>query len=101
MTKPTDKHCETPVELNNIKEALNKIPDTALALDILTNLESLANIQKLQSDALSKSESELKRIQDINQILMIRATAINSLQPPSTSVGYSDIDPVQSIIDRI
>ena len=97
----TQNKCETPVELNNIKEALNKIPDTQLALDILTNLESLANIQKQQSDALAKSESELKRIQDVNQSLMLRATAINSTLPPSTSVTYNDIDPVQSIIDRI
>lgn len=101
MTKPTERHCETPVELNNIKEALNKIPDTQLALDILSNVESLANIQKLQTEALAKSESELKRIQDINQTLMIRATAINSTLPPSTNVNYNDIDPVQSIIDRI
>lgn len=97
----TSNKCETPIELNNIKEALNKIPDTQLALDILTNLESLANIQKQQSDALAKSESELKRIQDVNQSLMLRATAINSTLPPSTSVNYNDIDPVQSIIDRI
>lgn len=98
---PNQNKCETPIELNNIKEALNKIPDTQLALDILTNLESLANIQKQQSDALAKSESELKRIQDVNQSLMLRATAINSTLPPSTSVTYNDIDPVQSIIDRI
>lgn len=100
MNKPAE-HCETPIELNNIKEALNKIPDTALALDILTNLESLANIQKLQAESIAKSNSELKRIQDINQTLMIRATAINSTLPPSTNVSYNDIDPVQSIIDRI
>lgn len=100
MTKPAE-HCETPIELNNIKESLNKIPDTALALDILANVEKLANIQKLQSEAIAKSNSELKRIQDINQTLMIRATAINSTLPPSTSVNYTDIDPVQSIIDRL
>lgn len=100
MTKPTE-HCETPIELNNIKESLNKIPDTALALDILTNLEAIDKFQKTQSEALSKSSSELKRIQDINQALMIRSTAINSTLPPSNVVDYNDIDPIQSIIDRI
>lgn len=100
MTKPNER-CETPIELNSIKESLNKIPDTQLALDILANLEKLATIQKQQSDALAKSESELKRIQDVNQSLMIRATAINSTLPPSTGVNYNDIDPLQSIIDRI
>lgn len=100
MAKPTD-YCETPVELNSIKESLNKIPDTQLALDILTNLETLGNVFTQQSEALSKSEDELKRIQGVNQALMIRATAMNSVLPPSSKVDYDDISSVQSIIDRL
>lgn len=101
MTKPTDKHCETPIELNSIKEALNKIPDTQLALDILTNLETLGTIYTQQAEAIAESESETKRLRDINQALMIRTTAMNSTLPPTTNVNYNEIDPVQSIIDRI
>ena len=102
-----EKKQETPIELNNIKQALNKITDTELALDILTNLESLSNFVNKQNDALSDSLSEVQRIQNINQALMLRATATNTgvqtaiSLPSSTSVDYDKIDSVQSIIDRI
>lgn len=103
----TENKQETPIELNNIKQALNKITDTELALDILTNLESLSNFVNKQKDALSDSQSEVQRIQNINQALMLRATATNTgvqtaiSLPSSTSVDYDKIDSVQSIIDRI
>lgn len=103
----TENKQETPIELNNIKQALNKITDTELALDILTNLESLSNFVNKQNDALSDSKSEVQRIQNINQALMLRATATNTgvqtaiSLPSSTSVDYDKIDSVQSIIDRI
>lgn len=100
MANPLDQ-CETPAEFNTIKESLNKIPDTELALDILTNLESLVKLNADQSSALNKSNDELKRIQAINQALMIRATAVNSVIAPTTDVNYNSIDPVQSIIERI
>lgn len=100
MTKPADQ-CETPIELNNIRTALNKITDTELALDILTNIENLTTFTNKQNDALKAAKDEVSRIQGINQALMIRATATNSTLPPTTTTGYSDIDPVQSIIDRI
>lgn len=103
----TENKQETPIELNNIKQALNKITDTELALDILTNLESLSNFVNKQNSALSDSQSEVQRIQNINQALMLRATATNTgvqtaiSLPSSTSVDYDKIDSVQSIIDRI
>lgn len=103
----TENKQETPIELNNIKQALNKITDTELALDILTNLESLTNFVNKQNSALSDSLSEVQRIQNINQALMLRATATNTgvqtaiSLPSSTSVDYDKIDSVQSIIDRI
>lgn len=103
----TENKQETPIELNNIKQSLNKITDTELALDILTNLESLTNFVNKQNNALSDSQSEVQRIQNINQALMLRATATNTgvqtaiALPSSTSVDYDKIDSIQSIIDRI
>lgn len=102
MAKPTEKNCETPIELNNIKEQLSKISDSQIALSVLENLTVLENIYKQQSESLQQSTDDLKRIQEVNQVLMLRATASNTLIPLQDNVAnYSDVDPVQTIIDRI
>lgn len=92
---------ETIVEINSIKESLNKIPDTELALDILTNLESLSNKQSTISDQLKEMKAEKERLQTVNQALMLRAFANNSTTKPDDSISYNNINDVQSIIDRI
>lgn len=106
MPSPQD-HCETPIELNDIRTALNKITDTELALDILTSLEKLENFTTKQANAIKTSSEEASRLQKINQALMVRATATNTgvqtalALPTSTQTGFSEIDPVQDIISRI
>lgn len=106
MTKPKD-FCETPVELNDIRQSLNRIEDTELALDILTNLEKLENFTNKQAEAVQASNDEAARLQRINQALMVRATATNTgvqtalANPNSTQVSYGEINPVQDIINRI
>lgn len=93
--------CDIPLELNTIKESLNKIPDTALALDILTALEKVDQQAKRQQEILDKNKEEADTLRKTNNALMIRATAQNSVLPPASTVDFNNISAQQSIIDRV
>lgn len=92
---------QIPQTLNDIRLKLNDIQDTKLALEILTDIEQLETFTRLQAEAIEDAQKQADEIRQVNNALLIRSTALNSVLPPSTAVNYNSIDPTQSIIDKI
>lgn len=92
---------QIPQTLNDIRLKLNDIQDTKLALEILTDIEQLETFTRLQAEAIEDAQKKADEIREVNNALLIRSTALNSVLPPLTNVNYNSIDATQSIIDKI
>lgn len=102
MPHSTNKNiCEVPVELNDIRQSLNKIEDTGLALDMLQKVEQLETTFKEKEETINNMKKNEERLKDLNQKLYVQVTAHNLTSQPKETVDYNGINPVQNIINHI
>lgn len=100
-TEKPSKNCETPIELNEIRQSLDKISDTGLALDLLQKIEVLETTFKERDEIANSMTKEAERLRDVNQRLYLQVTAHNLTPPPNSNVDYNGISNVQDIINHI
>lgn len=93
--------CEVPVELNDIRQSLNKIEDTGLALDMLQKVEQLETTFKEKEETINNMKKNEERLKDLNQKLYVQVTAHSLTPQPKENVDYKDINAVQNIINHI
>lgn len=93
--------CDVPVELNDIRQSLNKIEDTGLALDMLQKVEQLETTFKEKEETINNMKKNEERLKDLNQKLYVQVTAHSMTPQPKENVNYNDINPVQNIINHI
>ena len=93
--------CELPVELNDIRQSLNKIEDTGLALDMLQKVEQLETTFKEKEETINNMKKNEERLKDLNQKLYVQVTAHSMTPQPKENVNYNDINAVQNIINHI
>lgn len=102
MPHSTKKNiCEVPVELNDIRQSLNKIEDTGLALDMLQKVEQLETTFKEKEETINNMKKNEERLKDLNQKLYVQVTAHSMTPQPKENVNYNDINAVQNIINHI
>lgn len=93
--------CSIRTELNDIRSTLDKIPDTALALDLLEKLENAQAFQESQSAELEKIRNDHENLKTLNQTLLLRVASHNTQLQPTTDVNYNEIDNTQTILDAL
>lgn len=93
--------CDVPVELNDIRQSLNKIEDTGLALDMLQKVEQLETTFKEKEETINNMKKNEERLKDLNQKLYVQVTAHSMTPQPKENVNYNDINAVQNIINHI
>lgn len=99
--KVNHNKCEVPLELNDIRQSLDKISDTGLALDLLQKVEQLETTFKEKDQIINDMKENEERLKDLNQKLYVQVTAHSLTPKPNENVNYDGVDPVQNIIKHI
>lgn len=101
MSKPSDA-IDTTLCLDDIRQKLDKIQDTELALKILENLEKLDAALAEKTAIIAEKTTRESSLININNQLFAKVSSYNDREKPADKVDYTNIDrQLNDIINKI